>query len=201
MASGYYWELKAGLQRKLGHALTMLLPQFLSLKNLWNSSSVTNKNEFKLCLVRPEERSHNCAATVWTSFSTEDNIKDEGVKPGLDLCPLQPLSAPQPQCHSHSSCLGTDPMLGPHSHVSRVPAKWSEVNACSYKCTAEVNALQMSMHCINISPWAEHQLKSHRVQPLSQGRAVFGSHGCISSVPQWHPPKGSAFGWCRSIVF
>jgi len=146
MASGYYWELKAGLQRKLGHALTMLLPQFLSLKNLWNSSSVTNKNEFKLCLVRPEERSHNCAATAWTSFSTEDNIKDEGVKRGLDLCPLQPLSAPQPQCHSHSSCLGTDPMLGPHSHVP-CPCKviWSECVQlqmhCRSECIADVNAL------------------------------------------------------------
>lgn len=90
MASGYYWELKSGLQRKLGHALTMLLPQFLNLKNLRNSSSVTNKNQSKLCLLRSEEKSHNCAATVWTPFEAEDNIKDERVKFSPHLYPLQP---------------------------------------------------------------------------------------------------------------
>lgn len=97
MASGNYWELKSGLQRKLGHALTMLLPQFLNLKNLRNSSSVTNKNQSKLCLLRPEEKSHNCAAIVWTPFKAEENIKDRRVKFSPDLYPLQPLLVPKLQ--------------------------------------------------------------------------------------------------------
>lgn len=77
----------------------MLLPQFLNLKNLRNSSSVTNKNQSKLCLLRPEEKSHNCAAIVWTPFKAEDNTEGKRVK----FNPLQPLLGPRlqqwPQLH------------------------------------------------------------------------------------------------------
>lgn len=104
MASGYQWELKSGLQRKLGHALTMLLPQFLNLKNLRNSSSVTNKNQSKLCLLRPEEKSHNCAAIVWTPFKTQDSIKGKRVK-------FSPDSHPYNLYQGQSSTLATAPSL------------------------------------------------------------------------------------------
>lgn len=122
MASGYQWELKSGLQRKLGHALTMLLPQFLNLKNLRNSSSVTNKNQSKLCLLRPEEKSHNCAAIVWTPFKAEDNIKGKRVKFSFDSYPLQPLLGPKlqhwPQLHLLLGRVGAHTSLTP-----RVPAE------------------------------------------------------------------------------
>lgn len=50
-----------------------------------------------MCLLRPEEKSHNCAAIVWTPFKAEDNVKGERVKFGPDLYPPQPFLAPKLQ--------------------------------------------------------------------------------------------------------
>lgn len=139
MASGYYWEPKSGLQRKLGHALTMLLPQFLSLKTLethpwWPIKTSLNCAYWglrkRVIIVQP------CLGHLSKQKITS---RTRGWNPALiyTLCNLdqrQNYSAGCSSGHSLSSCPGeTDPMARPDAGASRCKES---------QCTADRSALQ-----------------------------------------------------------